>query len=82
MRHGYFTRPQINSERAKWTNIAIFTLVFLGWNKVQALFRTTKNQAKGFVENPQRINTTDFQLPGHGVTITLNGIFCLVHRGF
>ncbi len=37
---------------------------FTGGNKVQALFRTTKNQAKSFVENPQRINTTDFQLSG------------------
>ena len=63
MRHGYFTRPQINSERAKWTNIAILALTFTGRDKVQALFRTTKNQTKGFVENPQRINTTDFQIP-------------------
>ncbi|HAD4298372.1 TPA_asm: hypothetical protein G1T83_19270 [Salmonella enterica subsp. enterica serovar Typhi str. CT18] len=68
MRHGYFTRPQINSERAKWTNIAILALTFTGRDKVQALFRTTKNQTKGFVENPQRINTTDFQLPGHQIT--------------
>ncbi|EAN4315904.1 hypothetical protein EG426_20055 [Salmonella enterica] len=68
MRHGYFTRPQINSERAKWTNITILALTFTGRNKVQALFRTTKNQTKGFVENPQRINSTDFQPPGHQIT--------------
>ncbi|KEL20048.1 hypothetical protein AD44_5451, partial [Escherichia coli 3-373-03_S4_C3] len=36
MRHGYFTRPQINSERAKWTNIAILALTFTGRDKVQA----------------------------------------------
>ncbi|CSR34679.1 Uncharacterised protein [Shigella sonnei] len=65
MRHGYFTRPQINGERTQGANIAILALTFTGRDKVQALFRTTKNQAKSFVENPQRINTTDFQLSCH-----------------
>ncbi|EFX6393065.1 hypothetical protein EKA40_21870 [Shigella flexneri] len=72
MRHGYFTRPQINGERAQGTNIAIFPLTFTGGNKVQALFRTTKNQAKSFVENPQRINTTDFQLSGYFIAFPMN----------
>ena len=49
-------------------NIAILALTFTGRDKVQALFRTTKNQAKSVVENPQRINTTDFQFPGHQIT--------------
>ncbi|EFV9644827.1 hypothetical protein FIF69_22065, partial [Shigella boydii] len=54
------------------TNIAIFPLTFTGGNKVQALFRTTKNQAKSFVENPQRINTTDFQLSGYFIAFPMN----------